>query len=47
MLWYIGPSAVLIGIAAFVVILLMAVFGGGSVLVWLRRMRGRERARKR
>lgn len=47
MLWYIGPSAILIGIAAFVVILFMAVFGGGSIVVWLRRMRGRERAGKR
>jgi hypothetical protein len=38
-LWYLGPSALLLGVIAFVIIVLMSVFGAGSVLVWIRRGR--------
>ena len=45
-LWYLGPSALLLAVAAFVVIVLMSIFGAGSVLVWLRRLRGGGRQRR-
>ena len=38
MIWFLGPSAIVLAIAAFVIILLMSIFGAGSVLVWLRRL---------
>jgi len=38
LIWFLGPSAIVLAIAAFVIILLMSIFGAGSVLVWLRRL---------
>jgi len=44
MIWFLGPPAIAVALAAFLIILLMSIFGAGSVLVWLRRMgRGRKR----
>jgi hypothetical protein len=36
-IWYLGPSAIVIGVAVFVVIVFMSVFGAGAVAVWVRR----------